>query len=232
MTAPAPEKCDVCGASPIEIVLFPVAVHYKGSGFYSTDYGKKGKAAASKDGGEWLRETRARPPATPARRRATRRPEDRLAVEERLVVLVLDEDREEEELERLALAGLRPGKAVPVRRPLPARRLEPPHVRLFRVGRLLVHARAVARRELRHRVAHMPVPGPGAGHQDRARLVAGADEDVLRSRRAMDEVPRPQPPLLTLDEQQALAGENEEVLLLSIRSGRGRSARRAAERGA
>jgi putative FmdB family regulatory protein len=52
MTAPAPEKCDVCGASPIEIVLFPVAVHYKGSGFYSTDYGKKGKAAAKKDGGE------------------------------------------------------------------------------------------------------------------------------------------------------------------------------------
>jgi putative FmdB family regulatory protein len=52
MTAPAPEKCDVCGAAPIEIVLFPVAVHYKGSGFYSTDYGKKGKAAAKKDGGE------------------------------------------------------------------------------------------------------------------------------------------------------------------------------------
>jgi putative FmdB family regulatory protein len=52
MTAPAPEKCDVCGASPVEIVLYPVAVHYKGSGFYSTDYGKKGKAAAKKDGGE------------------------------------------------------------------------------------------------------------------------------------------------------------------------------------
>jgi putative FmdB family regulatory protein len=52
MTAPAPEKCDICGASPVEIVLFPVAVHYKGSGFYSTDYGKKGKAAAKKDGGE------------------------------------------------------------------------------------------------------------------------------------------------------------------------------------
>jgi putative FmdB family regulatory protein len=50
MTAPAPEKCDVCGASPLEIVLYPVAVHYKGSGFYSTDYGKKGKAAAKKDG--------------------------------------------------------------------------------------------------------------------------------------------------------------------------------------
>jgi putative FmdB family regulatory protein len=52
MTAPAPEKCDSCGASPLEIVLYPVAVHYKGSGFYSTDYGKKGKAAAKKDGGE------------------------------------------------------------------------------------------------------------------------------------------------------------------------------------
>src|ERR1700704_481453 len=52
MTAPAPERCDICGASPVEIVLYPVAVHYKGSGFYSTDYGKKGKAAAKKDGGE------------------------------------------------------------------------------------------------------------------------------------------------------------------------------------
>ena len=40
MTAPAPEKCDVCGAAPVEIVLYPVAVHYKGSGFYTTDYGK------------------------------------------------------------------------------------------------------------------------------------------------------------------------------------------------
>ena len=44
MTAPAPEKCDVCGAAPVELVLFPVAIHYKGSGFYTTDYGK-GKAA-------------------------------------------------------------------------------------------------------------------------------------------------------------------------------------------
>jgi putative FmdB family regulatory protein len=52
MTAPAPEKCDVCGATPLELVLYPIAIHYKGSGFYSTDYGKKGKAAAKKDGGE------------------------------------------------------------------------------------------------------------------------------------------------------------------------------------
>lgn len=49
MTAPAPETCDVCGASPVELVLYPVAIHYKGSGFYTTDYGK-GKDA-KKDGG-------------------------------------------------------------------------------------------------------------------------------------------------------------------------------------
>jgi putative FmdB family regulatory protein len=49
MTAPPPEKCDVCGAAPVELVLYPVAIHYKGSGFYSTDYGK-GKAE-KKDAG-------------------------------------------------------------------------------------------------------------------------------------------------------------------------------------
>ena len=52
MTEPGPEVCEVCGAAPLQIVLHPVAVHYRGSGFYSTDYGKKGKAAAKKDGGE------------------------------------------------------------------------------------------------------------------------------------------------------------------------------------
>src|SRR5437899_3180495 len=41
--------CEVCGA-PVERVFHPVAVHFKGSGFYSTDYGAKGKAGASKDG--------------------------------------------------------------------------------------------------------------------------------------------------------------------------------------
>ena len=51
MTAPAPEKCDVCGASPVELVLYPVAIHYKGSGFYTTDYGK-GKGAKAEGGGE------------------------------------------------------------------------------------------------------------------------------------------------------------------------------------
>ncbi len=48
MTAPAPEVCDVCGAAPVQLVLYPIAIHYKGSGFYTTDYGK-GKGA-KKDG--------------------------------------------------------------------------------------------------------------------------------------------------------------------------------------
>ncbi len=41
MTDPPAETCATCGAGPVEKLLFPVAVHFKGSGFYSTDYGKK-----------------------------------------------------------------------------------------------------------------------------------------------------------------------------------------------
>ncbi|HUY70643.1 MAG TPA: FmdB family zinc ribbon protein [Gaiellaceae bacterium] len=49
MSEPGPQACEVCGASPLERVLYPVAVHYKGSGFYSTDYGRGGRKA--KDSG-------------------------------------------------------------------------------------------------------------------------------------------------------------------------------------
>jgi putative FmdB family regulatory protein len=43
------ESCEQCGA-PVERVFHPVAVHFKGSGFYSTDYAGKSKAGASSDG--------------------------------------------------------------------------------------------------------------------------------------------------------------------------------------
>jgi putative FmdB family regulatory protein len=43
-------KCEVCGA-PVERVFHPVAVHFKGSGFYTTDYGRNRGAAASTDSG-------------------------------------------------------------------------------------------------------------------------------------------------------------------------------------
>lgn len=46
------EVCTVCGAGPVEKLLFPVAVHFKGSGFYSTDYGRKGKQGAAKEGSD------------------------------------------------------------------------------------------------------------------------------------------------------------------------------------
>lgn len=49
MTEDGPAACEVCGAAPVQRVLHPVAVHYKGSGFYSTDYGRKSSKAA-KDG--------------------------------------------------------------------------------------------------------------------------------------------------------------------------------------
>jgi putative FmdB family regulatory protein len=44
------EVCVTCGEGPVEKILFPVAVHFKGSGFYSTDYGKRGRKPASKEG--------------------------------------------------------------------------------------------------------------------------------------------------------------------------------------
>ncbi|MGI9556691.1 MAG: FmdB family zinc ribbon protein [Solirubrobacterales bacterium] len=40
-------SCEECGA-PVQRVFNPVAVHFKGSGFYTTDYAKSdGKSAAS-----------------------------------------------------------------------------------------------------------------------------------------------------------------------------------------
>jgi putative FmdB family regulatory protein len=53
MSDPRPEACEVCGASPVERVLSAPAVHFKGSGFYATDYGKgkKKKDGAKDDGG-------------------------------------------------------------------------------------------------------------------------------------------------------------------------------------
>src|SRR5690242_7277417 len=51
----------------------------------------------------------------------------------------------------------------------------------------------------------------------RSRAVAGADEDVLGPRRAVDEVPLLQGAFLAFDQNQALAAEDEEVLLRVLR---------------
>jgi putative FmdB family regulatory protein len=47
--------CEVCGA-PVQRVFHPVAVHFKGSGFYNTDYGtakrKRELDRSGKDGAD------------------------------------------------------------------------------------------------------------------------------------------------------------------------------------
>jgi putative FmdB family regulatory protein len=50
MSDPPVETCEVCAAGPVEKVLFPVAVHFKGKGFYSTDYGRGSRSGGTKDG--------------------------------------------------------------------------------------------------------------------------------------------------------------------------------------
>ena len=47
MTDDPVTECEKCG-KPVQRVFHPVAVHFKGSGFYNTDYGKKGSKAAEK----------------------------------------------------------------------------------------------------------------------------------------------------------------------------------------
>jgi putative FmdB family regulatory protein len=46
-------QCETCGA-PVQRVFHPVAVHFKGSGFYNTDYGtakRKRETASSAESG-------------------------------------------------------------------------------------------------------------------------------------------------------------------------------------
>ena len=40
--------CEVCG-SPVQRVFHPVAVHFKGSGFYNTDYGTRKRSREMKE---------------------------------------------------------------------------------------------------------------------------------------------------------------------------------------
>src|SRR5439155_22449736 len=115
------------------------------------------------------------------------------------------------------LVGLGPGQPVPAwrraRLPLRERR-----IRLGRDARLLLDADAVAQR---HFGAHVDgaLLGPAlarAGHEDRAGSAAGADEAMLGVRWAVHEVPGLERPLLALDDQEALSGQDEEVLLVRL----------------
>src|SRR4249920_513930 len=114
----------------------------------------------------------------------------------------------------MSLKSLAPGRAGPVRRPLSSEPLGR-CIDLPRIGCLLLRARAVARRELRHGVATLRAQAC-ADHQDHAWPVASPHEGVLRPGWRVEEVPGSEASLLALDEQPALARENEERLLIRL----------------
>ncbi len=43
MDEPPVTVCEICGEGPVEKVLHPVPVFFRGSGFYSTEYGRGGR---------------------------------------------------------------------------------------------------------------------------------------------------------------------------------------------
>ena len=52
MTDEPPAVCEVCGEGPVTKVLHPVPVFFKGSGFYSTDYGRGKRKKETGEGGD------------------------------------------------------------------------------------------------------------------------------------------------------------------------------------
>jgi putative FmdB family regulatory protein len=66
---PPAEKCPVCGQGPVLKLLSAPAVHFKGTGWYVTDYAKKSGAAAVK--------TDAGPGETPAPAAETKPADDK-----------------------------------------------------------------------------------------------------------------------------------------------------------
>jgi hypothetical protein len=79
----------------------------------------------------------------------------------------------------------------------------------------MLTAGAVAPRHFGLRIYDV-IGEPRADGQNRARPLAGPDEHVLGPWRAMHEVPGLEPPLPSLGQEQTLAGEDEEVLLLVL----------------
>ena len=67
----APEACELCGASPVQTVLYPVPVHFRGTGFYSTDYGRGArKQEGAKEGAGEKSESKEKKGETPGEKKA------------------------------------------------------------------------------------------------------------------------------------------------------------------
>jgi putative FmdB family regulatory protein len=52
MDDPPATVCEICGEGPVEKVLHPVPVFFRGSGFYSTDYGRGGRRKETGEDGD------------------------------------------------------------------------------------------------------------------------------------------------------------------------------------
>jgi putative FmdB family regulatory protein len=63
------EVCERCGGH-LRRVLHPVAIHFKGSGFYTTDYGRGSRGRQAKDGDETSSPSGDGPAAEPAKAKA------------------------------------------------------------------------------------------------------------------------------------------------------------------
>ena len=51
MSDDAVERCEVCGVAGVQRVFHPIAIHFKGSGFHNTDYGKSRQPKPSSEEG-------------------------------------------------------------------------------------------------------------------------------------------------------------------------------------
>src|SRR3954452_17167147 len=125
----------------------------------------------------------------------------------------------------LAMGACYPNRLSRVQRPRRPHPLDRRPVLVGLPGRvgLLLDRMAVLRRGRLDRIEDPRVRRPRAVHEDRARAVAGADGDVPRAGRRVQVVPRSHPPLLALDDRDALAGQDEEALeigLLVVEAGR------------
>jgi putative FmdB family regulatory protein len=73
MTDDPVSSCQTCEA-PVQRVFHPVAVHFKGSGFYNTDYGTR-KRSREKDESSDSKSTDSKPDSKPAEKSSTASPD-------------------------------------------------------------------------------------------------------------------------------------------------------------
>ena len=76
---PPVDVCTLCGKGPVIRLFSSPAIQFKGSGFYITDYAKKGEGSKGEGGqarGKGARATRAKPLRNPSRRSPTARRPD------------------------------------------------------------------------------------------------------------------------------------------------------------